>query len=88
MLKPTNKLEGLRARFERKIWKDLVTGCWNWTASVDARGYPRIRFGSEILYAHHAAALIFRGVPLEAKVRLGLSCGNRKCVNPDHVVIT
>lgn len=85
MLKPIDKLEGLRARLERKIWKDLATGCWNWTAGIDGRGYPRIRYGKEILYAHHAAVLIYRKVPLDAHVRLLRTCGNRKCVNPDHI---
>ena len=79
--------ESLKSRFERKIWKDLATGCWNWTAAKDARGYPRIRNGNEVLYAHHASALIYRGLPLEAPVRITHSCKNKICVNPDHLVV-
>lgn len=88
MLTAANKLDSLRARLERKIWKDLVTGCWNWTAAVDTRGYPRIRFGNEVLYAYHATVLVYRGVTRDAQVKMRITCGNRRCVNPDHVEIS
>jgi hypothetical protein len=80
-------IDSLRSRFERKVWKDLATGCWNWTAALDSRGYPRIRFGAEVLYAHHASALIYRGLPLEERVRITHECKNKKCVNPDHLLV-
>lgn len=83
MTKPS--IDSLKSRFERKIWKDLATGCWNWTGGCDTRGYPRIRFGDTILYARHAAVLIYRKVPAAEKIRHTMSCGNQKCVNPDHV---
>ena len=87
MLNAADKLDSLKRRIERKIWKDLGTGCWNWTAALDPKGYPRIRFGEQVLYGNRGTLLVFRKVPLTARVRVTMSCKNRKCVNPDHCVV-
>ncbi len=60
--------------------------CWNWTGPVDDEGYawtdiPRrpmraIKFLYEAMYR-----------PVAPTKRLGLSCLNRLCVNPDHIEI-
>jgi len=82
--RPDNPLESLRARLEMGQHRDLATGCWNWTRACDPRGYPRIRHGEVILYASRAALLVYRALALETKVSCKNTCGNRKCINPDH----
>lgn len=64
--------------------RDLASGCWNWTRGCDPKGYPRIRHGEKILYAVRGSLYLYKGLPLEAKVRCLSTCKNRKCINPDH----
>ena len=68
----------------------LPNGCWEWVKSYDmnGRGYhpiiPSPNNGSA-LQARRVAAELYTDLDISHK-RLVSSCGNNKCVNPDHIV--
>lgn len=65
-----------------EVAPDLL--CWLWTGTV-YNGAPRLRLGSSSYpYARRFAYRFWRGkIPTGHEVRM--RCGNRLCVNPDHM---
>lgn len=66
---------------------DEASGCWIWQRQINAQGYgTAIRFNgvrSETIKAHRLIYERERGeIPEEALHHL---CGNKACVNPDHL---
>lgn len=55
-------------------------GCWNYTGSINPKGYGRIlqTTAHRYFYAH------FSG-PIPAGYHIDHLCENAKCVNPDHL---
>lgn len=78
----------LAERFARKYEPEPNTGCWLWTAFVDAAGYGRINSGARasggILYAHRVSYELHVG-PIPAGLQLDHLCRVRSCVNPAHL---
>lgn len=74
-----------KTRFESKYRVNLDTGCWDWTSPLH-RGYGRFWDGTAVVLAHVFSHGLHTG-----KVPDGLyplhKCGNRKCVNPDHLFL-
>jgi hypothetical protein len=80
-------LTPLLRRFERRrrFWRHVDVGrrdeCWPWTGPVDAAGVP--------VYDHRPAAehawRLARGGRPPVGTALRHTCGNRACVNPEHV---
>ena len=78
-------------RFRARI-KPVSNGCWLWTGSVDADGYPRFFLGrvdgkTKIVFAHRWAYQHFVGsIPVGFVVdHIPEVCGHRHCVNPKHL---
>ncbi len=72
-------------RFWAKFEQDDATGCWLWTAAVNASGYALL--GSRYLssqLAHRFAYELLVG-PIPAGLTLDHLCRVRWCVNPGHV---
>jgi len=69
-----------------KVAKDDVTGCWNWTGSVDSSGYGQIRetYPSKQFIRPHRYMLEQTGVDLTGLNALH-TCDNPRCCNPDHL---
>lgn len=72
------------ARFESKYVVDGESGCWNWTGTIDAKGYGRLDLGGRPQKAHRVAHNLLVG-PIGHGLTIDHLCRNKRCVNPDHL---
>jgi hypothetical protein len=73
-----------RNRLLAHVRVDEKTGCWNWTAHRNNKGYGVLRFRNERAYAHRVSLIVFRRVRLGRKWALH-RCDNPSCINPSHL---
>lgn len=57
--------------------------CWEWAACKNQRGYGRVSWNGKTYYARQIAMQIYNNKILSGYVLD--SCGNNKCVNPNHL---
>jgi hypothetical protein len=80
------RVADLVARFERgrRFWRNVDVGerraCWIWDGATDGHGHARFGSGPADVHAYQ----LVRG-PLARGARLEHSCGNDRCVNPEHM---
>lgn len=60
------------------------TPCWNWTGSVNRKGYGRCHVNGVHKNAHRAVYEAAVG-EIDPGLHLDHLCRNRLCVNPDHM---
>jgi hypothetical protein len=79
-------LEGgtLIDRFNSKWKENKETGCHEWTAQKKTQGYGRFCFEGKRVGAHRVAWQLANG-PIPDGLQLHHKCGNKGCVNPDHL---
>src|SRR5690606_27338812 len=77
----------------RRFWSNVperpARGCWPWRGTITRQGFGQFsipvggrRWRSYL--AHRIAWMLERGgIPLGA--RISQTCGNRRCVRPDHL---
>ena len=76
-------------RLLASVRKNADTGCWEWAGQVSNSGYGRTMLrdadgSTRMQSAHLASYELFIGpIPPHRQVRQ--SCGNRLCINPDHL---
>jgi len=71
-------------RFDAKVQKG--DGCWEWTASL-IRGFGQFYSNPHRVHAHrYSYARTYGPIPVGLFVRH--RCDNRKCVRPDHLVLS
>lgn len=72
-------------RFLAKVDRDAPGGCWTWTRSrfVDGRG--RFYFRGQVVSAARVAFEHWVRL-LKPGEEVGVTCGNRGCVNPAHLL--
>lgn len=63
---------------------DPVTGCHNWSGSLDEKGYGQLGRGGRAMKAHRWYWIQRHGEIPEG-LQLDHLCRNRRCVNPDHL---
>lgn len=75
----------LRERFESKVEKSSLFGCWLWTGTRTRTGYGQVwRVGLKRESAHRVAFELFVR-PLEPGEWVLHDCDNPSCVNPAHL---
>ena len=79
-----NKTATAKQRLETKIQKE-EDGCWTWTGGID-RGMPTYTYarGKKINIRRYMIESSRQG-DLPKSIILSTSCGNSRCVNPDHI---
>lgn len=59
-------------------------GCWQWCGTDNGHGYGLVWDGHQSMAAHRYVWLTLRVEPIDGLV-LHHECGNKGCVNPDHL---
>lgn len=72
-------------RLRQKYIVDEQTGCWLWTARIDANGYGRFQRGPGVSPLAHRAAYEMLVGPISDGLQLDHLCRVRHCVNPAHL---
>jgi hypothetical protein len=69
-------------RFYEKVNK--TNYCWDWTASLNDKGYGLFRFNGKTSKAHRVSYILTFGT-IDDTLVIDHLCKNRKCVNPKHL---
>lgn len=75
---------------ERLSWLRSMVGhigdeCLAWPFCIEANGYGAAEIGRKKMGAHRAMCILAHGDPSDARMQAAHSCGNRSCVNPNHL---
>ena len=76
----------LEAAFSANVEKQ-ADGCWLWKGTLHSGGMPGLETGTGKIYAHRWAYRRYVDPTLASGARTVRSCGNKLCVNPQHVNI-
>ena len=60
------------------------TGCWEWTSTLNNKGYGRFYDGKRSVYAHRWSYERWVG-PIPERMDIDHLCRNTRCVNPAHL---
>jgi hypothetical protein len=77
----------LRERLLAKAVINWETGCWEWTANTDPRGYGRIKVGGrngQKAKAYRVSYELAYG-PIPEGLTIDHLCRVRHCINPAHL---
>lgn len=71
-------------RFWEKVDVRGPDDCWEWTGSLNNKGYSQIRIGGGLSLGHRVSYEIHNG-PIPEGLHVLHSCDNPGCVNPVHL---
>lgn len=69
--------------FEKRVLR-ADHGCWEWDGAHTSGGYGETWIDNHVVYAHRVSYLRAVG-PIPEGLELDHLCGNRGCVNPEHL---
>lgn len=59
--------------------------CILWPFGTMRNGYGRVRDGKSVYFAHRWVCIHAHGEPADISLEASHACGNRNCVNPNHL---
>ena len=66
---------------------DKVTGCWEWQRATHVQGYGLVRHGGTMKTIQRVMAIELKlAKNINFSTRIGTSCNNKLCCNPDHII--
>lgn len=76
-------------RFEQKFVINPETGCWDWKAAKQSKGYGCFGWGGsgKSVLAHRWIYEHFNDVKIPEEMTIDHLCKNKGCVNPEHMEI-
>ena len=66
--------------------KKVVGDCWEWTGAYSSVGVPWCSWNSKAMCARRCMYMVINFLT-ETDNIVYSSCGNKKCINPDHLTI-
>jgi hypothetical protein len=76
---------GESADFLRRLVGHEGDECVLWPYGKASTGYGQTRLNGQAVNAHRAMCVLAHGEPPNAEVEAAHRCGNRSCVNPNHL---
>ncbi len=71
-----------------RLWNYVIedeNGCWVWQAHKNHHGYGTIAYKNVSRLAYNISYILFRKKPITPGKVLHHICGNRACINPEHL---